>query len=183
MAANQPQWPRDWLMTDERMGDRLWEAIGRIPQGTGGIVFRHYTLNGPDRLELGARIAEITRAKKLTLAVARDPVLAEQLGAQLVHNPSEPGDLPFSRSVHDELEAHAAREAGADLVFVSPVFPTRSHPGATALGPERAAQLARIAGCAAIALGGMTFGKFWGLGPDFHGWAGIDAWLETATQA
>ena len=24
----------------------------------------------------------------------------------------------------------------------------------------------------------MTFGKFWELGHAFHGWAGIDAWLE-----
>jgi thiamine-phosphate pyrophosphorylase len=86
--------------------------------------------------------------------------------------------LPFSLSVHDEREALAAREAEADLVFVSPVYPTRSHPGAPALEPERASQLATIAGCPAIALGGMSFGKFWELGPAFHGWAGIDAWME-----
>ena len=41
MAANQPPWPREWLMTDERMGDRLWEAIDGMPPGS-GVVFRHY---------------------------------------------------------------------------------------------------------------------------------------------
>lgn len=179
MAANQPQWPRDWLMTDERMGDRLWDAIGRVPQGTGGIVFRHYSLGPAERLDLGERVAELARARKLTLAVAHDPVLARRLGASLIHNPSEAVDLPFSRSVHDEREARKAREEGADLVFVSPLYPTRSHPGGTALGADRAARLARLAECPAIALGGMTFGKFWELGPAFHGWAGIDAWLET----
>jgi thiamine-phosphate pyrophosphorylase len=96
-----------------------------------------------------------------------------------VHNPGRPADLAVSLSVHDEREAHAACDAGADLVFVSPVFPTRSHPGATVLGAERAARLATISGCPAIALGGMTFGKYWELGPAFHGWAGIDAWLES----
>jgi len=179
MAANQPPWPRDWLMTDERMGERLWAAIGRVPVGTGGIVLRHYSLDPTERLELGTRVAALTHERRLVLAVARDRSLAERLGAQLVHNPVGSADLPFSLSVHDERDANAAREAEADLVFVSPIYPTRSHPGAVALGVERAARLAGMAGCPAIALGGMTFGKFWELGPAFHGWAGIDAWLES----
>jgi len=179
MAANQPPWPRDWLMTDERMGERLWEAIGRVPAETGGIVFRHYSLGPAERFDLGKSVAEAAGARKLTLAVAGDPVLAERLGAKLVHNPSESSELPFSRSVHDEREARAAREVGADLVFISPIFATRSHPGTPALGTERAARLAEMAGCPAIALGGMTFGRFWELGPAFTGWAGIDAWLRS----
>jgi len=178
MTVNQPPWPRDWLMTDERMGERLWEAIGRVPAETGGIVFRHYSLNSAQRLDLGESVAEAAGARKLTLAVARDPELAERLGAKLVHNPSGPSGLPFSRSVHDEREARAARQAGADLVFISPIFATHSHPGTPALGAERAARLAEMAGCPAIALGGMTFGRFWELGPAFTGWAGIDAWLK-----
>jgi thiamine-phosphate pyrophosphorylase len=179
MAANQPQWPRDWLMTDERMGEGLWSAIGRVPANSGGIVFRHYSLGSSERFELGRRVAALAEERKLVLAVARDVALAEKLGSQLVHNPSEMGKLPTSFSIHNESEAHAAREAEADLVFVSPVFLTRSHPDSAALGPERAAKLAQIAGCPAIALGGMSFGKFWELGPEFHGWAGIDAWLES----
>jgi thiamine-phosphate pyrophosphorylase len=178
MAANQPPWPRDWLMTDERMGERLWDAIGRVPAGTGGIVFRHYPLEPSERLELGSRVAALARERKLVLSVGRDFRLAEQLGAQLVHNPSKSSELPFSMAVHDEGEADTARQARADLAFVSPVFSTRSHLGATALGAQRATELAALAGCPAIALGGMTFGKFWELGPAFHGWAGIDAWLE-----
>jgi thiamine-phosphate pyrophosphorylase len=178
MAANQPPWPRDWLMTDERMGDRLWDAIARIPAGTGGIVFRHYNLDATDRLQLGRRVAELAQERKLMLAVARDTSLAKQLGARLIHNPRETSATPFSSSVHDELEARAAKASGADLVFVSPVFATRSHPDAEALGVHRASRLAEIAGCPAIALGGMTFGKFWELGPAFRGWAGIDAWLN-----
>jgi thiamine-phosphate pyrophosphorylase len=179
MAANQPPWPRDWLMTDERMGERLWEAIDRVPAGAGGIVFRHYSLGPSERLQLGKRVAALAQERKLVLAVAGDAWLAEQLSAALVHNPSEPSGLPFSLSVHDEREAKAAQEAGADLVFVSPVYVTRSHPGGEALGVERATKLAQIAACPAIALGGMSFGKFWEMGPEFHGWAGIDAWLES----
>ena len=177
MAANQPPWPRDWLMTDERMGERLWEAIGRVPPETGGVVFRHHSLDPDKRAELGIEVARMASERKLVLAVSRDAELAERLGAQLVHNPSAPSELPVSRSVHDEREALAAREAGTALVFISAVFTTRSHPGGPALGAERATKLAELAGCPAIALGGMTFGRFWELGPAFHGWAAIDAWL------
>jgi thiamine monophosphate synthase len=179
MAANQPPWPRDWLMTDERMGEQLWGAIGRVPAETGGILFRHHSLGPEERAELGTKVAKLAKELKLTLAVSRDPLLAERLGAQLVHNPIAPTELPVSRSVHDEREALAAREDGTALVFISPVLPTRSHPGAAALGPERAAKLAELTGRPAIALGGMTFGRFWELGPAFHGWAAIDAWLES----
>jgi thiamine-phosphate pyrophosphorylase len=178
MAAIQPPWPRDWLMTDERMGERLWEAIGRVPNNTGGIVLRHYSLEAAERLVLGKRVAALAGERKLMLAVAGDSALAERLGAQLVHNPSEPSEMRFSMAVHDERDARAARESGADLVFISPIFSTRSHPDAPALGGDRAARLAEIAGCPAVALGGMSFGKFWTIGPAFHGWAGIDAWLK-----
>ncbi|HXG82261.1 MAG TPA: thiamine phosphate synthase, partial [Sphingomicrobium sp.] len=153
MAANQPQWPREWLMTDERIGDRLWEAIGALPPGA-GVVFRHYGLGEKERLALGQRISEATNRRGLQLAVAGSRRLAEQLSAALVHNPQGPGSLPASMAVHDERQAYAARNAGAVLVFVAPIFPTQSHPGAPALGPDEAADLARLASCPAIALGG-----------------------------
>jgi thiamine-phosphate pyrophosphorylase len=70
-----------------------------------------------------------------------------------------------------------AERAGADFVFLSPVFPTRSHPGAAALGPIRFGLLARGTHVPVIALGGMDprraqrLEKF-----NVYGWAGIDAW-------
>jgi thiamine-phosphate pyrophosphorylase len=166
-------------MTDERLGDRLWMAIEALPAGA-GIVFRHYSLGPAERHELGKRMAALAHERKLKLAVARDPLLAGQLGADLVHNPSSACGSPISLSVHNEREALAAREAGVDLVFISPVFPTRSHPGAASLGIDRATRLAAMVDCPAIALGGMTFGRFWELGSAFHGWAGIDAWVTEA---
>jgi thiamine-phosphate pyrophosphorylase len=164
-------------MTDERIGDRLWDAIECLPEG-GGIVFRHYSLSAKARLELGQRVAELARARRLLLAVGRSGVLAEALGARLVHNPATPGALPFSLSVHDEGQARVARERGAELVFVSPVFPTRSHTGAPSLGIREACRLADIAGRPAIALGGMNLSRFRPIDAAFHGFAGIDCWLE-----
>ena len=178
MGSRQTDWPREWLMTDERMGERLWEAIGRLPHDRGGIVFRHYGLPRDRREILAGRIAEICRRRGLTLAIARDVDLARWFGARLVHNPAEPvADLPFSRAVHSIEEARAAGAEGAALVFVSPVRPTRSHPGQEPLGRTSAARIARAAGVPAIALGGMDSTAYLGMRDAFHGWAGIDAWL------
>lgn len=177
MAANQPQWPREWLMTDERLGERLWEAVEALPEGA-GIIFRHYGLANEARFKLGLRLAELSRERDLVFAVARSQHLAERLDAALVHNPDKPGAKPCSMAVHDEQQALAARSARAALAFVGPVFRTRSHPGAPALGVDRARALAGQAGCPSVALGGMNRARFEDLKyGGFYGWAGIDAWL------
>lgn len=183
MAANQPPWPRQWLMTDERLGDRLWGAVERLPAGS-GIIFRHYSLGEADRLELGLDLAKRAREQNLLLGVAGSRQLAAQLGAALVHNPEGPGVLPASMAVHNQAAARAAREAGAALAFIAPLFTTRSHPDRPALGIDRAVGLAVLAGCPAIALGGMDelrFAELESAHPGaFHGFAGIDCWLKSA---
>ena len=182
MSGSQREWPRAWLMTDERIGNRLWEAIDRLPPNRSGVVVRHYGLRRAERAALAERIAALCRNRGLALAVAADRELAIELSADLVHNPPEPAaELPFSRSVHSIDEAIAARRTGAALVFVSPVNATRSHPERAPLGPALAGRIAQAAGVPAIALGGMNAGRFALLkGGGFHGWAGIDAWLGEA---
>jgi len=175
MTPRQTVWPRTWLMTHERMGDRLWEAIERLPPGS-GIVFRHYSLSPEDRRELAERIAAHCRTGNLILAVAADEDLACRIDADLVHNPRRPTDLPFSRAVHTLEDAKAAERDGAALVFVSPVFATRSHPATLPLDPDLARNIANAAKVPAIALGGMNASRFAQL-DGFYGWAGIDAWL------
>ena len=177
MEARQTPWPRAWLMTDERLGDRLWEALANLPDGAGGVVFRHYSLGKTERLNLGREVATIAGERGLTLAVAGSRSLAEQLGAQLAHNPDLAGALPLSLAVHDNAEAMAAKSSGASLAFVSPVLPTRSHPDRAALGVDRAWELAKLAGCPAIALGGMDAERFETLRDRFYGYAGIGCWL------
>jgi thiamine-phosphate pyrophosphorylase len=168
-------------MTDERMGDELWAAIDRLPPDEAGIVFRHYATRPTDRAVLARKIASICWDRGFTLAIAADVELARALGADLVHNPAVPTELPFSRSVHSLEEAEAAHAEGASLVFISPVHSTRSHPGGRPLGVRRASRIARAAGVPAIALGGMDANKFQALERyGFHGWAGIDAWLKNS---
>jgi len=46
-------------------------------------------------------------------------------------------DLVTLATAHSLRELAEANRAGADGVLLSPAFPTRSHPGACALGPVR----------------------------------------------
>ena len=59
-------------------------------------------------------------------------------------------------TVHCLREIAMARRARADAVLLSPVYPTRSHPGAKLLGPSRFRLLAARAKVPVIALGGMS---------------------------
>ncbi|MEQ7874033.1 thiamine phosphate synthase [Sphingomonas sp. ASV193] len=168
--------PTRWLMTDERLGERLFEAIARVPRG-GGVMFRHDSLGPAARAALAGAVAELCARRGLVLGVAADAALARRLGARFVHRPvGDSAGVAVTMPVHDAEEARAASAAGAAAVFVSPLFATRSHPGGGALGPHRAAELAAIAGVPGIALGGMDEARFAAL-DGFHGWAGIDAWL------
>jgi thiamine-phosphate pyrophosphorylase len=179
MIARQRAWPRQWLMTDERLGDRLWSAIARLPEGAAGLVFRHYATPRAEREALALMVAQACRARQIVLAIAGDVDLAERLGADLAHNPAEATALPFSKAVHTLADAREARRSGAAMVFVSPVNATRSHPGRPSLGVPAATQLAQAAGVPAIALGGMSAAAFAALPLGaFHGWAGIDAWVS-----
>lgn len=169
-------------MTDERIGNRLWEAIDRLPSGRAGIIFRHYSLRDDERASLGQRVAELAAERELVFAVGGSSGLAKQLGAALIHKPDGRAGLPISLPVHDEAEARNANELGAALAFISPIHATRSHASAPLLGADGAARLARRLRCPAIALGGMSAARFGALEHScpglFYGFAGIDCWLS-----
>jgi thiamine-phosphate pyrophosphorylase len=171
--------PRLWLMTDERQGEALWKALDRLPAGA-GIVFRHYALPPDDRRASFDRVGVIARRRGLVLLLAGTPQLADAWGADGSHGrgPAH-GDGLRSAPVHDLAEIRAAERDGADLIFLSPVFATRSHPGAPPLGPLRFGWLARQTDLPVIALGGMNGLRGRRLERrGAYGWAGIDAWSD-----
>lgn len=156
-------------MTDERSGDSLWQALRRLPRG-GGVVFRHYATPEAQRRRLFARVMRVARARGLM--VVRAGAWCGP-GADGVHN--QRGRGMRTASAHSLAEARAAVRRGADAVFVSPVFATRSHPGGDVLGVGQAERIARLLRVPVIALGGMDSARFAEL-RGFYGWAAIDAW-------
>jgi thiamine-phosphate pyrophosphorylase len=75
-------------------------------------------------------------------------------------------------TAHSLAEIGLAARLGADAVLLSPVFPTRTHPGGAVLGPVRFRLLARQARLPVITLGGMTLHRARTLG--WERWAAID---------
>jgi thiamine-phosphate pyrophosphorylase len=167
MRHRQPL-PRLWLMTDERQGDGLWRALERLPRRS-GIVFRHYSLAPAERLNLWESVRRLAREGDHVLLAAGTPLP----GADGCHNRRGRGIR--SASAHNLREVRAAERAGADMVVLSPVFATRSHPEAATLGPDRFALIAHQAKVPVIALGGVDAQKALGL-RGAYGWAAIDAW-------
>nr|WP_314441604.1 thiamine phosphate synthase [uncultured Sphingomonas sp.] len=167
-------WPTAWLMTDERLGNRLAAAIARAAAAGAGVIVRHHASSEAERHTIAALVVE----RGAPLGISRDVRMAVQLGAGLVHNPEgDASGLPISLSVHDERQAIAAAALGPALVFVSPIFPTSSHPGASSLGEEEGRRLARLTRSPAYALGGIRASMEKDLlTRGWAGWAGIDAW-------
>jgi thiamine-phosphate pyrophosphorylase len=160
-------------MTDERLGEGLTAAVARLPAGA-GIVFRHYRTE-PD---LRRRLFDGLRATRgdLLILLAGPDEEARAWGADGSHGRGPGGGLRTA-PVHELAELREAQNAGAAAVFVSPVFASRSHPGAPVLGVDGFEAFASKAPMPAIALGGMNAQRF-GLLKRAYGWAGIDAWLD-----
>ena len=165
-------------MTDERMGDALWSSLAALPKGS-GVVFRHY--DAADRKALFKAVQRIAKARRLVLVVAGPARLAKAWHVDGSHGRSAHRPQALRTApVHNHRERVAAERAGADLLFVSPVFATRSHAGAKGMGRVRFGLLLRGAKVPVIALGGMTKRRAKSLtGLGVYGWAAIDALTRT----
>lgn len=158
MPKRQPALPSIWLVSDARNDAALERTLRRLPRGS-GLVFRHYHL-GPE-----ARRARFTELNRLAhscghiVALAASPVEGRRWGADATYGP--PRSLARGPAMLRLVTAHSMREltqamrARADAILLSPVFPTRSHPGQGALGPAKFRLLAARAQVPVIALGGM----------------------------
>lgn len=185
--------PDVWLFSDERIVADMRVLAAALPPGS-GIVVRHDSLSARARWRLFRRLARTARARKLVLILAAAPALARRWGADGVHlrqavsrraGQAHRLGLAITMPVHNVREARAARRAQAQGVFISPLHPTRSHPGAPALGRAAWLRLARLAGAQPVALGGMTPARACALkrsGGLNSGWAAIDAWEEKAAK-
>ena len=180
MRRRQPL-PRLWLMTDERQGEALWTALERLPRGS-GVIFRHYSLPAAERRALFTRVRRSCARKRLMVVLAGDPGTARAWRARGWHGRGpHRTDLLRTVPAHDLREIRTAERAGAALVLLSPVFSTRSHPGAGSLGPVRFGLIARRSRLPVIALGGMDARRARHV-PGAYGWAAIDAWSDGSAQ-
>lgn len=167
--------PKLWLLSDARNDTMLDEALQRLPHGS-ALIYRHYHLSGPARRKRFDALSAIARSLGHWIILSADAATAHQWDAEGIYGPPQrlTGTTGLIRlaTVHDEGEIAAANRIGADAALLSPVFPTRSHPGGVALGPARFRELAQLAEMPVIALGGMTPETAQKLG--WPRWAAID---------
>lgn len=166
--------PALWLLSDERNDAVLEDAIRRLPPGS-GFVFRHYHLDADVRATRFAQLLPLLRSAGHWAIVSGSLRTAAAWGADGVYGGRgsiAPAAFRWIATAHNEAEIADANQYGASAVMLSPVFPTRSHPGAETLGAARFRELAALSAIPVIALGGMTAERARIL--DWPRWAAID---------
>ncbi|MBI5436335.1 MAG: Nudix family hydrolase [Nitrosomonadales bacterium] len=112
---------------------------------------------------LSLRVLELAHAHDAKVLINSDVELAQEIGADGVHLTStqlaalrKRPDLPWcAASCHNKEELQRAGELGLDFVVLSPVLPTKSHPGTAHLGWEAFGEIAAGSAIPVYALGGL----------------------------
>jgi thiamine-phosphate pyrophosphorylase len=167
--------PNLWLISDQRNDAVLEEALARLPNES-GFVFRHYHLEPAPRRERFGQLAFACRRAGHLVVLSADADTAVEWDADGVYGPpaklsQRTGLLRFA-AVHGTKEIRLADRAEVDAMFLSPVYPTRSHPDGRYLGKNRFLTLASLAKAPVIALGGLNAERAADLG--WPRWAAID---------
>jgi thiamine-phosphate pyrophosphorylase len=151
------------LLTDD---DRLPDprpVIAALPRGS-LVVLR--ARDRERRMALANLLARLARERGLVWTIADDPELAWRMGADGAHFPESKIALAarwrvrrpewlITCAAHSLRACLLARQASANAVLLSPIFPTASHPGRAGLGELRARSIARLVPLPVYALGGV----------------------------
>lgn len=168
--------PALWLISDKRNDAGLESALARLPRGS-GFIYRHYHLDGPERLARFHQLRRIAKTRGHVVILSDSALTAREWGADGIYGaprslyPRRTGLIHLA-TAHSLRELGLAAQLGADAALLSPVFPTRSHPGGAVLGAVRFRLLAGQTPLTVIALGGMSAHKARAL--RWPRWAAID---------
>lgn len=160
MAAIQPSLPDLWLLSDARNDHVIGRSLRSFTNPL-GFVFRHYHLPPVERYSRFRALQRIARAEGHLVILSDSALTAREWGADGIYGAPlslypRRRDLIHIATAHTMREIAQANRIGADGLMLSPVFPTRSHPGGKVLGPQRFLHLARHSQVPVIALGGMN---------------------------
>lgn len=181
MPKRQSAFPGIWLVTDARNDAVLERVLASLPRGS-GLIFRHYHLPPAERRARFTQLARTARRHGHWVALSGTVREARHWGADAAYGAPETlargPALPRLVTAHSVAELARAHRARAKAVLLSPVFPTRSHPGAKTLGPIRFRLLSALSQAPVIALGGMTEKRGKSLGS--RTWAAIDGLVPSS---
>ena len=136
----------------------------RLDAGLRLIQLREKNMTNSELYELALRVVKMAHDRGAKVLLNGDVAMAHELGADGVHLTSaqlaglaERPQLEWcGASCHTAQELRCAEALGCDFAVLSPVLPTRSHPGAAHLGWQGFAAIAAGASIPVYALGGLN---------------------------
>ncbi len=166
------QLPDRYLITPEPGDATNWPAFllaleAALQRGIRLMQLRSKLLDTEGLRQLAPQVHALCRCHGARLLLNGEYTLAAALGVDGVQlsshalmqhrqRPAEATGLLLGVSCHTAEELGHACAIGADFALLSPVQPTRSHPGMPALGWARFSQLTEASTIPVYALGGMT---------------------------
>lgn len=163
--------PTAYLITPEPAAGRppgdFYLALERaLDAGVRLVQLRVKTWDEDAYRALALQVLACCRRHGARLLLNAEPALAQALQADGVHLGSArlmacrtrplPHGMLVSAACHNALQLQQANLIAADLLTLSPVLPTASHPDAEPLGWRRFGELAALTEIPVYALGGMT---------------------------
>lgn len=148
------------------MGEALFlQALAQqLSMGLRLIELREKTLSEANLLQLAEKVMTLTQAFKAKVLLNGSIALAQKIGADGVHLTSrelmqltvKPANMLVAASCHQPDELMQAERLALDFVVLSPVKPTKSHPGAPPLGWQVFSDWVSGMTVPVYALGGMS---------------------------
>jgi 8-oxo-dGTP diphosphatase len=134
-----------------------------LDRGVRLIQVRERGMSADELTRFTSRVVPLAREYGAQVLVNGDENIAQAAGAdgvhlqagQLLQCQTPPATRLWAASCHNREELLHAARLGADLVVLSPVLPTPSHPGEPTLGWDKFAELCLDLPMPVFALGGM----------------------------
>ena len=147
----------------------LIEKVSRqLENGLRLIQFRAPWLQEKPYLHLARELHHLCQPFNAKLLLKGNPELLQETWCDGIHLRSDQLSIPVSEwtkyrregqwlaaSCHNEEQLKAAEKAGMNFVTLSPVRPTKSHPGRLSMGQEKATELTRCSTVPVYWLGGL----------------------------
>lgn len=164
--------PQLILITDTSRysGETFFNTVkAALRAGVNAVLVREKEMSSSQLLAFSSRLRQLTHRYRARLLIHSQADVALAVDADGVHLSSSDihttaavrgwlndSSKTVSVSCHDIDQLRLAEGVGADFVFLSPVFPTLSHPGAASLGVEGFFSLASQSELPVVALGGIS---------------------------
>lgn len=142
--------PQAVFFSDRKLGYDLKDVVTKLPPHA-AIIIRDYDLNFNQRYQLAKEVMRLARPLKIKVLIGKDLRLAQRVKADGVHfsdydhlplslQNKAPRSFIFSFACHHLQSIMHAKNLGADMVFISPIFQTKSHENVKAIGLENLQQ-------------------------------------------